>query len=59
MAVCYYNFLISYFCNGCLEVFNEDTCDRLSHKTAFIPVNIDLHATVEGWKKKIEELGAE
>jgi Methylamine utilization protein MauJ len=59
IAVSYFNFLISYFCNGCLEVFNAHTRERLSHKTAFIPVNIDLHATVEGWKKKIEELGSE
>jgi hypothetical protein len=59
MAACYYSFLIGYFCNGRLEVFNSGTGERLSHKTAFIPVNIDLQATVEGWKKKIEELGTD
>ena len=53
---CYYRFLIEYFCNGYLQVFNAETGERLSHKTAFLPVDIDLNATVEAWKKKIEEL---
>jgi methylamine utilization protein MauJ len=59
VAACSYRFLIGYFCNGYLQVFDATTNERLSHKTAFIPVDIDLHATVEGWKKKIEELEAE
>jgi Methylamine utilization protein MauJ len=58
-AACYYGFLIGYFCNGCLQVFNAMSGERLSHKTAFLPVDIDLHATVEGWQKKIKELEAE
>jgi len=58
-AACHYGFLIRYFCNGCLQVFDATTGERLSHKTAFLPVDIDLHATVEGWKQKIRELEAE
>jgi hypothetical protein len=59
MAACCYRFLIDYFCNGCLQVFSAAAGERLSHKTAFIPVNVDVHATVEGWKQKIRELEAE
>ena len=55
-AACHYRFLIEYFCNGCLQVFDAGTGKRLSHKTAFVAVNIDLSATVEGWKKQIKEL---
>jgi hypothetical protein len=56
IGACYYKFLIGYFCKGCLEVFNAATGDRLSHKTAFIPINVDLRATVDEWQKKIVEL---
>jgi hypothetical protein len=59
LAASYFGFLIGYFCNGYFEVFDSRTGERLSQKTAFIPQDIDLHATVEGWKKKIEELEAQ
>jgi hypothetical protein len=59
LAVCYYKFLIAYFCNGYLQVFDSATGVRLSHKTAFVAVNVDLSATVEGWQQKIKDLEAE
>jgi hypothetical protein len=59
LAACCYEFLIGYFCNGCLQVFNATTGERLSHKSAFLRVNVDLRATVEGWKQKIKELEVE
>lgn len=58
IAACAYRFLIDYFCNGCLQIFDAATGQRLSYKTAFVPVNIDLRATVEAWKQKIRELEA-
>jgi hypothetical protein len=58
-GACHYGLLIGYFCNGCLQVFDATTGERLSHKTAFVTVNVDLHATVEGWNQKISELEAE
>jgi hypothetical protein len=54
----YYSFLIGYFCNGCLQVLDASTGERLALKDAFIPINLDLHATVDGWRKKIAELEA-
>jgi hypothetical protein len=42
-----------------LQVFDAQTGERLSHKTAFVAQDIDLHATVEAFKKKIEELEAQ
>jgi hypothetical protein len=59
LAVSYWRFLIAYYCNGCLQVFDSRTGKRLSHKTAFVAQDIDLHATVEAFKKKIEELEAQ
>jgi hypothetical protein len=59
IGACYYAFLIGYFCNGYLQVFDTATGDRLSYKNAFLPMNLDVHATVEGWKKRIAELEAE
>jgi hypothetical protein len=56
-AKSYFEFLIAYFCNGYLQVFDSNTGQRLSYKTAFIAQDIDLQGTVEGWKKKIEDLG--
>jgi hypothetical protein len=56
LAACCYKFLIGYFCNGCLQVFNAKTGERLSHKLAFIPVNMNLSAAVDTWKKIIAEL---
>jgi hypothetical protein len=40
-------------------VFDAKTGERLSQKTAFLPLNVDLHRTVEGWEQKIKELEAE
>lgn len=51
-----YRFLVDYFCNGYLQVFNASSGERVSHKTAFVPVNIDVSTTVEAWKKKMVEL---
>ena len=58
VAACYYRFLIEYFCNGYLQVFNAETGERLTYKTAFLPANIDVGAMVDVWRKKIEELEA-
>jgi hypothetical protein len=38
----YYRFLRDYYGNGCLEVFDCLSGERLSHKMAFIPMNIDF-----------------
>lgn len=54
---CYFEFLIAYFCNGCLQVFDSTNGQRLSHKLAFLAQDIDLQATIENFRKKIEELG--
>lgn len=41
----YYAFLRDYYGNGSLQVFDAVNGDRLSHKEAFIPVNIDFGRT--------------
>lgn len=53
-----WQFLIDYFCNGFLQVFDSTTRERLSYKLAFVAVNIDLGRTIDGWKKIIEGLEA-
>lgn len=58
VQICWYRFLIDYFCNGYLQIFNSTTNERLSHKSAFLPQDIDLGATIDGWRKKIAELEA-
>jgi hypothetical protein len=58
VEICWYQFLIHYFHNGYLRIFDAVTNERLSHKLAFIPVNIDPGATVEGWQRRIAELQA-
>lgn len=56
LAASCYRFLIGYFGNGCLQVFDSATGLRLSYKLAFLPLNVDPHATIESLKKRIEEL---
>jgi hypothetical protein len=51
-----FRFLVDYFSNGSLEVYNATTGERLSHKDAFIPENIDVTATIRDWEKHIESL---
>jgi len=43
----YYRFLWDYYGNGSLEIFDTISGERLSHKTAFIPMNIDFRRTAE------------
>jgi hypothetical protein len=38
----YYQFLWDYYGNGCLEVFDCLSGERVSHKMAFIPMNVDF-----------------
>jgi hypothetical protein len=56
VEICWYSFLIDYFSNGYLRIFDAVSNERLSHKLAFLPLNIDPGATVEGWQKRIAEL---
>jgi hypothetical protein len=56
VEICWYRFLIDYFHNGYLRVFDANSNERLSHKLAFIPFNIDPGATVEAWQRRIAEL---
>jgi hypothetical protein len=56
VEICWYQFLMDYFSNGSLRIFDAITSKRLSHKLAFLPINIDPSATVEGWQKRITEL---
>jgi hypothetical protein len=56
VEICWYSFLIDYFSNGYLRIFDAVSNGRLSHKLAFLPLNIDPSATVEGWQKRIAEL---
>lgn len=48
----YFQFSSDYLRNGCLQIFDGLSGDRLSHKLAFIPMNVDLHATLEDWNRK-------
>jgi len=59
VEICWYRFLIDYFHNGCLRIFDAVSNERLSHKLDFLPVNIDPGATVEGWEKRVAELEAQ
>jgi hypothetical protein len=59
VEICWYRFLIDYFHNGYLRIFDAVTDKRLSHKLPFIPMNIDPGATVEGWQRRIMELEAQ
>jgi hypothetical protein len=43
----YYRFLWDFYGNGSLEIFDTISGERLSHKTAFIPMNIDFRRTAE------------
>lgn len=56
MAACWYRFMIDYFCNGYLQVFDAASGERLSYKTAFLPENVDIGATVKAWRKIVEDL---
>ena len=49
-------FLKDLYANGILEIHDADAGKRLSHKTAFIPVNIDLRATLQNFQNRIDEL---
>jgi hypothetical protein len=51
-----FRFLIDYFSNGRLEIYNATTGERISFKSAFIPANIDLEATIRIWEQRIESL---
>ena len=51
-----FRFLIDYFLNGSLQIINAETGERVSHKTAFIPVDINLEATIAGWRTQIKRL---
>jgi hypothetical protein len=46
------------FGNGCLEIYVADANRRLSHKTAFIPMNVDMRRTLDGFQARIDELSA-
>lgn len=59
VEICWHRFLIDYFHNGYLRIFNALSDERLSHKLPFVPINIDPGATVEGWRRRIAELEAE
>ena len=43
-------FLIDYFSNGFLQVVDDTTHKRLSHKTAFVPVNVDVRAAIRNFR---------
>lgn len=49
----WWRFLIDYYSNGRLEIFNSVMGDRLSHLLAFLPINIDPSATISGWERRI------
>ena len=51
-----FRFLIDYFSNGRLEIHDARTGERISFKSAFVPANIDLDATLRVWERKIESL---
>ena len=51
-----FQFLKDLFSNGILEIYNSVTGERLSHKTAFIPENIDLPSTLHNFQQKIDAL---
>jgi hypothetical protein len=51
-----YRFLMGYFANGCLQVFNASNGERWSHKLPFLPINIDPAATIRAWEAKVREL---
>jgi hypothetical protein len=53
--ICYLRFLIDYFSNGYLRVFDASSGER-SHKLAFLPINIDPGATARAWERRIAEL---
>jgi len=54
--ICFFRFLIDYFHNGYLRIFDANSGERLSHKLAFLPVNIDSGATIRAWERRIAEL---
>ena len=56
VEICFLTFLIDYFHNGYLRVFDASSGERLSHKLAFLPVNIDSGATIRAWERRIAEL---
>ena len=54
-----WEFLIDYFGNGCLQVFDNAEQRRLSHKTAFVPVKVDVGAIIRGWRAIVDRLRAD
>lgn len=57
--ICAYRFLKDYFSNGYLRVFNDSTGERIAHKLAYIPMNLDLGRTTESFQRRIDVLEAE
>lgn len=51
-------FLTDYFSNGYLQLYDATTGERLSHKTAFIPCNIDPGRMIDGFQARIAQLQA-
>jgi hypothetical protein len=58
LAISFYEFLIGYFGNGCLQVFDSTSGLRLSHKLPFIPLNVDPRTAIERWQQEIQKLSA-
>lgn len=56
LAASVFRFLIGLFSNGIVEVYRDDTDERLSFKNPYVGVNIDLRATLENLQAKIDEL---
>lgn len=56
VEISFWQFLIDYFKNGFLEVREGASGERLSYKTAFLPVNIDGRATLANFQSRIDEL---
>jgi hypothetical protein len=52
-------FLMDYVGNGQLRIHDESTRERISHKLAYIPLNVDQGATANGLQKRIDKLEAE
>jgi hypothetical protein len=48
-------FLVEYFRNGELEIYSEER--RISHKLAFIPMNVDMVRTLDNWRRHIAQVG--
>jgi hypothetical protein len=56
LAASVYRFLIGLFSNGALEIYLGDRNERLSFKSAFIAVDIDLRATLDNFQARMDAL---